>query len=275
MVKLDEDDDRREGPGRPGPDASPSISTQARFYRDDELKDMLAARQPFGEWAKRITEHRPASSSTDAAEPIAVLRSEELRRRQVAAGFTLEELETDPAPDGGGRARRPSARWATTRRSRCCPSSYRGLHHYFRQNFSQVTNPPIDSLRETRVMTLKTRLGNLGNMLDEDKTPVPTCCSSKARCCPPPSSRRCAPSWATRPARSTAPSRPPSGEAGLRAALDRIRREAEEGVRAGCAHVILTDETIRAGARADPDDPGDRRRCTRISSARACAPSPA
>ena len=45
---------------------------------------------------------------------------------------------------------------------------YRGLHHFFRQNFSQVTNPPIDSLRERRVMTLKTRLGNLGNIIDED-----------------------------------------------------------------------------------------------------------
>ncbi|MGG2362804.1 glutamate synthase central domain-containing protein, partial [Salmonella enterica] len=44
---------------------------------------------------------------------------------------------------------------------------YRGLHHFFRQQFSQVTNPPIDSLRERRVMTLKTRLGNLGNVLDE------------------------------------------------------------------------------------------------------------
>jgi len=47
---------------------------------------------------------------------------------------------------------------------------YRGLHHYFRQNFSQVTNPPIDSLREARVMTLKTRLGNLGNILDQDES---------------------------------------------------------------------------------------------------------
>src|SRR3546814_8623119 len=46
---------------------------------------------------------------------------------------------------------------------------YRGMHHFFRQNFSQVTNPPIDSLRERRVMTLKTRLGNLGNILDEDE----------------------------------------------------------------------------------------------------------
>ena len=45
---------------------------------------------------------------------------------------------------------------------------YRGLHHYFRQQFSQVTNPPIDSLRESRVMSLNTRLGNLTNVLDED-----------------------------------------------------------------------------------------------------------
>ena len=44
---------------------------------------------------------------------------------------------------------------------------YRPLSHYFRQNFSQVTNPPIDSLREFRVMSLKTRFGNLRNVLDE------------------------------------------------------------------------------------------------------------
>ena len=44
---------------------------------------------------------------------------------------------------------------------------YRGLHHFFRQQFSQVTNPPIDPLREYRVMSLKTRLGNLGNVYDQ------------------------------------------------------------------------------------------------------------
>ena len=42
------------------------------------------------------------------------------------------------------------------------------VSHYFRQNFSQVTNPPIDSLRENKVMSLKTRFGNLGNILDFD-----------------------------------------------------------------------------------------------------------
>src|SRR3984957_6447837 len=47
---------------------------------------------------------------------------------------------------------------------------YRPLSHYFRQNFSQVTNPPIDSLREGRVMSLKTRFRNLGNVLVQDES---------------------------------------------------------------------------------------------------------
>ena len=45
-------------------------------------------------------------------------------------------------------------------------NKYRPLYHFFRQNFSQVTNPPLDSLRENKVMSLKTRFGNLGNILD-------------------------------------------------------------------------------------------------------------
>ena len=47
--------------------------------------------------------------------------------------------------------------------------NYKGLHHFFRQNFSQVTNPPIDSLRERLVMSLRTKIGNLSNILDEDE----------------------------------------------------------------------------------------------------------
>jgi hypothetical protein len=48
---------------------------------------------------------------------------------------------------------------------------YRPLSHFFRQNFSQVTNPPIDPLRETGVMSLKTRFKNLGNILAQDAAP--------------------------------------------------------------------------------------------------------
>ena len=47
-------------------------------------------------------------------------------------------------------------------------SHFRHVSHYFRQNCSQVITPPIDSLRENKVMSLKTRFGNLGNILDFD-----------------------------------------------------------------------------------------------------------
>jgi hypothetical protein len=118
---------------------------------------------------------------------------------------------------------------------------YRGLHHYFRQSFSQVTNPPIDSLRETRVMTLKTRLGNLGNVLDEH----PEQCEMLMLDSPVLSNAefdamRAYMGETACVVDCTFPVA--EGEGGLRRHIERIRREAEDGVRSGCAHVILTDE---------------------------------
>ena len=144
---------------------------------------------------------------------------------------------------------RRSAPWATTRRWRCLSERYRGLHHYFRQAFSQVTNPPIDSLRETRVMSLKTRLGNLGNVLDENaeqcdllqlESPVLSNAEFAAMR-----------EFMGKNACVIDCTVPVEGDAiDLRAGLNRIRREAEEGVRAGCTHIIATDENTgpdRAG----------------------------
>jgi glutamate synthase (NADPH/NADH) large chain len=109
--------------------------------------------------------------------------------------------------------------------------------------FSQVTNPPIDSLRETRVMTLKTRLGNLGNVLDEDATQCdllqlesPVLTTAEFRAMRAYMGRNAVEVDCTFD--------PREGAAGLRRAIERIRREAEEGVRAGAAHVILTDQHV-------------------------------
>jgi glutamate synthase (NADPH/NADH) large chain len=122
---------------------------------------------------------------------------------------------------------------------------YRGLHHFFRQNFSQVTNPPIDSLRERRVMTLKTRLGNLGNILDEQE-------------------EQCRLLQLDSPVLSNAEFEamlghmgetalvvdctfdPAGGDNALREALQRIQRQAEDAVRGGREHVILSDKAVSA-----------------------------
>lgn len=241
MVKLDES--RIIERGRVGPGETIAVDLdEARFYHFDEIMDVLAARQDFGAWTRRITviDH---IVKTDAPEPVQ-FGGEELRRRQLGVGTTLEELElilhpmVEDANEAVGSMGDDTPIAVLSER-------YRGLHHYFRQSFSQVTNPAIDSLRESRVMSLKTRLGNLGNVLDEDseqcdllqlESPVLSTAEFDAM--------RRTMGEAACVVDCTFPVA--DGEGGLRAAIERIRREAEEGVRAGCTHVILTDEAFCA-----------------------------
>ncbi len=238
MVKLDQDQVVEKGRVGPGQTIAVDLET-ARFYRDETLKDMLAERQPFGEWAKRITVI-DRLVKTDAAEPV-LYQGEELRRRQLSVGFTLEELEMILHPMVED-AQEPVGSMGDDTPVAVLSDRYRGLHHFFRQAFSQITNPAIDSLRETRVMTLKTRLGNLGNVLDEDASQCdllqlesPVLSTAEFRAMHTFMGASACVVDCTFPA--------VDGEAGLRTALERIRREAEESVRAGCTHVILTDES--------------------------------
>ncbi len=186
---------------------------------------------------------------TDAPEPV-LYDAETLRRRQLAVGTTLEELEMILHPMVEDSQEAVGSMGDDTPIA-VLSERYRGLHHYFRQAFAQVTNPPIDSLRETRVMTLRTRLGNLGNVLDEDSSQ----CDLLQLDSPVLSTAEFAAATATMGQGAcqvdcTLPVA--DGVAGLRGAIERIRREAEEGVRAGAAHVILSDENQGAERAAMP-----------------------
>ncbi len=247
MVKLDESDILEKGRVGPGQTIGMDLDN-VKFYHDEEMKDMLAARQPFGEWAKRISQIDHIVK-TDAPEPVAY-EGEALRRRQLAVGTTLEELEMILHPMVEDAQEAVGSMGDDTPLA-VLSDKYRGLHHFFRQTFSQVTNPPIDSLRETRVMSLKTRLGNLGNVLAEEssqfdilqlESPVLSTAEFKAM-----QARMGA---AVCVVDCTFPVA--DGEPGLRAALERIRRDAEEGVRAGCTHVVLTDEATGPDRAAIP-----------------------
>ncbi len=153
---------------------------------------------------------------------------------------------------------------------------YRGLHHFFRQNFSQVTNPPIDSLRERRVMTLSTRLGNLGNILDEDETQCRHAAARLAGAARTGVRRRCAPIWASSRVEIDCTFDPGTGGDGGAALRDALRASARG--RGRRARRLRARDPHRQGAghrpRADPDDPRHRRACTRTSCASSCAPSP-
>jgi glutamate synthase (NADPH/NADH) large chain/glutamate synthase (ferredoxin) len=119
-------------------------------------------------------------------------------------------------------------------------AQYRPLSHYFRQNFSQVTNPPIDSLREARVMSLKTRFGNLKNVLDESSAQTeilvlesPFIANAEFDVMVKAFGDQVAHIDCTF---SAAP-----GLDDLRQGLERIRAEAEDAVRSGAAHLVLSD----------------------------------
>ena len=235
--------------GRLGPGQCIGVDlNEARFYDDGQLKDTLAARKPWGDWTRRTT-RIDGIVKADAHES-ATLEGESLRRRQLSMGYTLEDLEAilHPMVEEGAEA---IGSMGDDTPIAVLSRQYRGLHHYFRQAFAQVTNPPIDSLRETRVMTIKTRLGNLGNILDED----PTQCDMLMLDSPVLSNAEFAAMrgyMGDTACEVDATFPVAEGEPGLRRAIERIRREAEEGVRSGCAHVILSDEAQSAERAAIP-----------------------
>ncbi|HET8726014.1 MAG TPA: glutamate synthase central domain-containing protein, partial [Alphaproteobacteria bacterium] len=153
--------------GRLGPGQMIAVDLRAgKLFHDREIKDLLAAQQPFGKWTRRIKELDELIIGRDK-EP-SLFDTPQLRRLQVGVGVSMEDLELILHPMVED-AKEAVGSMGDDAPMAVLSDKYRGLHHFFRQNFSQVTNPPIDSLRERRVMTLKTRLGNLGNILDEDE----------------------------------------------------------------------------------------------------------
>ncbi|MFV0408655.1 MAG: glutamate synthase large subunit [Paracoccus sp. (in: a-proteobacteria)] len=212
---------------------------EGKLYHDTDIKNRLAASQPFGEWIEKVAQLSEQMRDLPEGK---TLHGEELRRRQIAAGYTLEDLENvlSPMAEDGKEA---LASMGDDTPAAVLSKQYRPLSHFFRQNFSQVTNPPIDSLRETRVMSLKTRFGNLKNVLDESsvqteilllETPFVANGEFAAM-------MEMFGDTATR-IDCTFPVG--AGPEALGEALARIRGEAEDAVRSGARHLILSDELV-------------------------------
>ncbi|MCE8508826.1 glutamate synthase large subunit [Ruegeria pomeroyi] len=218
---------------------------KGKLYHDRALKDKLAGSRPFGDWVGKINN---LEDQLGDVEEKPLFSGEELRKRQIAAGYTIEELEQILAPmaEDGKEA---LASMGDDTPAAVLSKQYRPLSHFFRQNFSQVTNPPIDSLREYRVMSLKTRFGNLKNVLDED--------SSQTEIIVAESPFVGNAQWETLKKNFNAPLVEidcsfAQGSGGLGDALARIRSEAEEAVSSGAGHLLLTDQYSGPGKVAMP-----------------------
>ncbi|GAA6160428.1 glutamate synthase large subunit [Ruegeria sp. HU-ET01832] len=244
MVPIDEASVTEKGALGPGQMLAVDMK-RGKLYRDTQIKDKLARALPFGEWVGKIND---LNESLSGVTETAKFSGEELRKRQIAAGYSVEELEQILAPmaeDG----KESLASMGDDTPSAVLSKQYRPLSHFFRQNFSQVTNPPIDSLREYRVMSLKTRFGNLKNVLDEDssQTEIITLDSpfvGNAQW------DRLVENLGSPLAEIDCSFEP--GRGALSAALVRVRAEAEEAVRSGAGHLVLSDMNSSEGRVAMP-----------------------
>src|SRR5579862_5352432 len=136
---------------------------ERRIIPDDEIKQRLWSRQPYGEWLK-------ASQITldSLPEPPRVYESDldTIVMRQRTFGYTDEDLRVlmQPMAATGDEA---VGSMGTDTPLACLSDKPQPLFHYFKQLFAQVTNPAIDPIREELVMSLTSYIGTERNILDE------------------------------------------------------------------------------------------------------------
>jgi len=133
-----------------------------RIVEDDEVKRMVASRRPYREWYEQGVVHL-----YDLPErPPTVPRVEPLRAKQLAFGYTQEDLRVILAPYAVN-AEQPIGSMGNDLALAVLSDQRPLLYSYFKQLFAQVTNPPIDSTREYVVMSVGTSVGSERNLLDE------------------------------------------------------------------------------------------------------------
>ncbi|MFI6329549.1 glutamate synthase large subunit [Micromonospora chersina] len=142
-------------------------TVNGRIVSDDEIKTELAAARPYGEWLHAgligLDELPPREHI--------VYTHDSVRRRQQTFGYTEEELKILLAPMARGGAE-PIGSMGTDTPIAPLSTRPRLLYDYFHQLFAQVTNPPLDAIREELVTSLASTIGPEGNLLD----PGPASC---------------------------------------------------------------------------------------------------
>lgn len=133
---------------------------------DEEVKGELIRQQPYGEWLNNYKIRM--DELEDPRVTYTYLKKESVFRYQQAFGYSREDLETILTPMAL-TGYEPIGSMGTDVPLAILSDQPQHLSSYFKQFFAQVTNPPIDPIRERLVMSLATFIGNAGNILIEDK----------------------------------------------------------------------------------------------------------
>ena len=222
---------------------------EGRIYHDAEIKDSLATAHPYRQWlaANRIQlEKLHSGRRVENAVP-------DLTRHCLAFGFGAEDIDNTIMPMCVG-GQEPTAAMGNDTPLAVLSDRPQPLFNYFRQQFAQVTNPAIDPIRESLVMSLTEYIGRVGSgILSPDasnckmvrlphpilnNTQLDILCNIRYKgfnTVKLPMLFECA-----------------KGEDGLRAAIDSLCKEAARCVDAGCNYIILSDRGIDSRHAAIP-----------------------
>jgi len=146
--------------GRLGPGQMLCVDpTEGGLQEDREIKHRLAAGAPYGEWIAAELVEAPTGQPVEHI-------GDDLVRRQLAYGFTKEEITSVLRPMATQGKEAVSSMGDDTP-IEVLSLVHRPVSHLLKQRFAQVTNPPIDHLREREVMSIRTRLGRRAPILTE------------------------------------------------------------------------------------------------------------
>ena len=251
---LDVEDDRVLHRGRLGPGDMVAVDLAAQRFLDREtIHRHLAGRRPYASWLQRrrvFLRQVPVPEAAEHAEdaetaPVPLLR---------AFGYTREEMQLVLAPMFR-EAREPLGSMGDDTPLAVLSTKARLLFSYFKQRFAQVTNPPIDPLRESLVMSLAMHVGPRGDLLLGDDAPGEGGQVHLPGPLLPPHQLAALLGWTGqgwRPRRLSLLFPAAGGAAAFQGALDSLLTEAARAAREGAGLLVLSDRGVDAEQAALP-----------------------
>ncbi len=233
--------------GKLGPGQMLAVDVaRGKVLEPDENRAEVCKRQPYGRWVDEQTVTFGQLEIPLSGLP--QLAADDLARLQTAFAYSSEEIAQVLGPMVA-HAKPPNGAMGDDTPHAALSALERPLFHYFKQRFAEVTNPPIDHLREALVFSIQSRLGPRGNVLEETadhahliELPSPLLSDAELA-----SLRACGdqyPAFASRTLSTLMPR--VEGPLGLQAALARLCAQAQEAVDEGAGLLILSDRGVDA-----------------------------
>ena len=211
---------------------------EGRIIGDEELKHSLASSNPYGQWLK---DNKITLDDLPAATEAPSMDSAELVRLQQTFGYSIEEIRmlTTVMAERGTEAIGSMGNDAPLA---VLSNQNQVLYNYFKQLFAQVTNPPLDAIREELVTSLGAFVGSEQNLFDE----TPEHCRQLRLKSPIISDLELAQIKAMnldglRTGALSALYDTEAGEGALKKALDGLREQASQSIESGCSIIVLSD----------------------------------